>query len=218
MNDDRKEIGEMLSTVMREHNISADALSNATDIPKRFIDALIEGDFGSLPAKPYIRGYLFKIAEALRLDKNALWQSYKNSSSVAGSGEFDKLPANRFALKRMSTARVFAIFAVLILLVFLGTRFNDILGKPTIEIVAPEITNEETATVSGKVRAGDTLTLNGEVIYPNEDGVFEKRVQLQPGLNPLRFTVKRYLGREAVFDDQIFYQPEPIIPVSEEEQ
>jgi len=217
MSTDYANISEILINVMRDRKVSVEALSNATDIPKRFIDSLISGDFGNLPAKPYVRGYLFKIAEALRIDENSLWQSYKSSASLTTSGEHDRLPSNRFAFKKMRASRMAAIFLVIVVLAFLGFRFNDILGKPDIDVSLPESTTEETIIVSGNVKSGDTLTLNDEVIYPDGEGFFEKRVQLEPGLNTLEFRVKRYLGRESSLTKQVFYNPE-ITPTQPEEQ
>jgi len=100
------------------------------------------------------------------------------------------LPSNRFAFKKIRTSRIVVLFLVAVILAFLGFRFNDILGKPKIDVTVPE------------------------VIYPDEEGYFEKRVQLQPGLNRLNFAVKRYLGQETVLEEQVFYQPQtaPALP------
>jgi len=201
-------ISQILTDAMNERGVTSEAVSNATDIPKRFIDSLVEGNFDNLPAMPYVRGYLFKIAEALKIDQNLLWQSYKNSTELATSGDKDRLPSNRFAFKKMRTSGLVAIIFLIILLAFVGFRFNDILGRPVLDVSAPEFTSEGTITITGSVRPGDTLTLNGEVIYPDEEGYFEKRVQLEPGGNPMTFVVKRYLGQEATFSENVFYQPE----------
>lgn len=211
-------IEDLLASVMKEHRVTVEILASATDIPKRFIDSLVRGDFENLPAKPYVRGYLFKIATALKIDQNALWQSYKNSTGISSSGERDRLPSNRFAFKKIRASRLVTIFLVMVVLAFLGFRYNDILGKPMIEVNVPEFATEETITVTGNIRPGDTLTLNDEVIYPDEDGYFEKRVQLQPLQNRLRFVAKRYLGRETVLEEQVFYQPQvaPDLPRPEE--
>ncbi len=218
MSGEYGDISEILASVMRERRISVDALSNATDIPKRFITSLVEGDFKNLPAKPYVRGYLFKIGEALRIDQNVLWQSYKNSANPVTSGEHDRLPSNRFAFKKMRASRMVTIFLIVLILAFVGFRFNDILGKPKIDVSLPESTTEETITVSGTVESGDTLTLNGEVIYPDGEGFFEKRVQLEPGLNTLEFRVKRYLGQESSLAKQVFYNPELTQPKPQEQE
>lgn len=212
MDTESRKISEILTEAMNERGVTSDAVSNATDIPKRFIDSLVEGDFENLPARPYVRGYLFKIAEALRIDQNLLWQSYKNSTELAVSGEKDRLPSNRFAFKKMRASRLVALISLIIVLAFVGFRLDDILGRPTIEVSVPELTSENTVTITGRVRPGDTLTLNEEVIYPNEEGYFEKRVQLDPGFNPLRFIVQRYLGQKTVLEEGIFYQPESAVP------
>ena len=202
-----QDITELLTEFMKERRITADRLADATDIPKRFIVSLMEGEFDQLPARPYVRGYLHKIAEALRVDPHILWQSYRLTSDFHSSGESDRLPINRFAFKKIRASRLVAILFALVVLVFVGFRFNDILGRPTINVVLPETTSQETITVSGNVQAGDRLTLNKEVIYPNEEGLFEKRVQLEPGLNTLEFQIKRYLGQETTVIKQVFYQP-----------
>jgi hypothetical protein len=202
------DISSLLTKLMEERKVSPDRLADATDIPKRFITSLMEGSSDQLPARPYVRGYLFKIAEALKVDPHILWQSYRSSTDFPASGEKDRLPINRFAFNKVRTSRLVAVFFVLVVLVFLGFRFNDILGRPMLDVSLPESTTEETITVSGSVTPGDRLTLNGEVIYPNEEGFFEKRVQLEPSiLNTLEFKVKRYLGKETTVIKQVFYQP-----------
>lgn len=200
-------ITELLNELMKERRVSADKLADTTDIPKRFIISLMEGHPDQLPAEPYVRGYLFKIAEALKVDPHILWQSYRTTSEFHSSGDEDRLPTNRFAFKKIRTSRIVAFLFVVMVLVFVGVRFNDILGRPTIDINLPESTSEETITVSGNVAAGDRLTLNNEVVYPDEEGMFEKRVQLEPGLNTLEFKIKRYLGQETTVIKQVFYQP-----------
>ena len=55
----------------------------------------------------------------------------------------------------------------------------------------------------------DQLTLNGERLYPDKDGKFEKSIQLQSGFNTLTFSIKKLLGKEYIINKQVFYkQPE----------
>ena len=208
MDEEYKNISETLDELMKKRRVSAEKLANATGIPKRFISSLVEGKPEQLPARPYVRGYLFKIAEALEVDPHVLWQSYRASTEFSSSGDRDKLPSNRFAFKKIGTSRVVGILFLLIILAFVGLRFNEMLGRPTLDVSFPESTSEETITVSGNVSPGDRLTLNEEVIYPNKEGFFEKRVQLEPGLNTLEFKIKRYLGQETSVVKQVFYQPD----------
>lgn len=198
----------LLQESMEAKGMDSGKLADLTDVPQRFISSLVSGDFNDLPSEPYIRGYLFKIAGVLEADPNFLWRSFRQSAEIRSSGSRDILPANRFGLKKVSSKKVWIILAALVLVGFLSFRINSILGKPTLDISLPEITASQTVNVTGQVTPGDTLTLNDEVIYPDKNGKFEKKVQLESGPNILKFRVERYLGREITVDKQILYQPQ----------
>lgn len=201
-------ISQTLKDLLKSKSISANKLATLTDVPHRFIDAILKEDFDQLPARPYIRGYLFKISDALGAGSDELWEVYRASADSASSGDRDTLPANRFALKRLSPGVVVGGITVVVLLVLLGMNLNHILGKPTIDINVPEATTEDTVTVTGIMNPNDRLTLNEEIIYTNDAGEFEREVQLEPGLNSLEFKVSRYLGRETTIIRQVIYQPQ----------
>ena len=201
------QIDELIEDLMEARGFGIERLAHDTGIPARFITSILQREFDKLPAQPYIRGYLFKIAEVLEIDPPILWQSYRHSTEVARSGATDSLPANRFAIKNIRASRVVLALLGVVVIGLVGTRINSILGNPTIELNLPETTNEEVISVTGSVEAGDRLTLNEEVIYPNEGGEFSKEIRLDPGLNTLEFRVTRYLGREHSFVRQVFYQP-----------
>jgi hypothetical protein len=69
------------------------------------------------------------------------------------------------------------------------------------------ITSQE-FTIQGTVDPSSQLAVNGEIVYSDKEGNFEKTVALHPGFNTITFTVKRILGRESVYTKQIFYQKE----------
>lgn len=186
--------------------LDAAKLSEATDVPQRFIASLVNGDFNDLPSLPYIRGYLFKVAGVLEADPNVLWRAFRESADIRSSGHQDLLPVNRFSLKKVSSKKLWIVLVAIVLVGFLGLRLNSILGKPTLEVTLPETSVSQLIVVAGTVSPGDTLTLNGEVVYPNEGGNFQKEIQLEPGLNTLEFKVKRRLGRETTVTKQVIYQ------------
>ena len=98
------------------------------------------------------------------------------------------------------------IVAGLIIFLLISLNFNRISGKPSIEVSVPEITEESVITITGKINPDDRLTLNEEIIYTNDIGAFETRVQLSEGSNTLVFKVRRYLGRETKLIKQVVYK------------
>src|SRR3989338_8404013 len=97
--NDRK-LEELLNDLMEAEGLTAEKLANLTNIPSRFIVTMREGELNKLPAEPYAKGYLKKIADVLKTDEVSLINAYKESKKIArldNAGETDKLPSNQFA-------------------------------------------------------------------------------------------------------------------------
>ena len=216
--DTTKDITETLKDLMNTKDIGQARLASLTDVPARFIEALLQGDFDRLPPRPYVRGYLFKVSSVLGVESEDLWQIYRASVDGYASGERDRLPTNRYAIKKMSPKVIAGGLGVLVLVLLIIFNFNRILGRPTLELNLPESTQEQVITVTGRVAANDRLTLNDELIYTDESGRFEKQVQLEPGLNTLEFKARHYLGRETSVIRQVFYQPTAQAPENASEE
>ncbi|MCL4405382.1 MAG: helix-turn-helix domain-containing protein [Patescibacteria group bacterium] len=205
--NEKKDLPELLKELSAARGLNVEKLAEASNIPARFVSSLLEGNYEELPSKPYIRGYIIKLAKVLDTDPDILLESYESSSEdLRSSGVTDRLPANRFALKPINRGLLIAIVVVMIVAGVVIFRFNDIIGKPEIQANVPSITSSQTVNVTGEVKPGDTLTINGQVVYPAGNGTFEQNVSLSPGLNTLQFTVKRFLGGETVLTKQVFYQ------------
>ena len=208
-NDSEIKLPELLLQLMQEKGVTVEKLTFVTNIPHRFVAALLAGEFKKLPAKPYVRGYLLKIAAALNVEAPVLIRAYKESTELKSSGEADRLPVNRFAIQKLN--KNFIIIFLILLLVggFLTWRINDILGTPSLGVNLPEdtfSTQAEMLKISGEISPGDKLTLNQEIVYTDDAGKFEKEISLLPGLNTFEFSVKRFLGRETRVVRQVFYE------------
>ncbi len=209
-------ISKLLGELLEERGINPEKLSYATNVPTRFVTALLEGNFKELPAKPYVRGYLIKIAAALGVEDEVIMEAYRESTEIRSSGGNDKLPMNRFAIQKINKNFIIVAVVILGLLIFLGLRINDIMGTPTLQVNLPEnpfSTNDQTLKIIGKMSAKDKLTLNQEIVYTNRDGTFQKDVTLSPGLNTFEFDATRFLGRETKIVRQVVYEePQPVTP------
>ena len=206
---DVKDLSELFKDLITTRGLSVDKLALSTNIPRRFINLILDGDYRDLPSKPYVRGYLIKIASVLEMDPEIFLESYSASTELSSSGKKDSLPTNRFALKPLNKNRGWAI-VITILVILAGIivfRFNDIIGTPYITVDVPGMTSNNPLHVSGKIKSGDQLTVNGEVIYPTNDGLFTTDVSLDQGPNTIEFDIKRFLGRETKVMKQVIYQP-----------
>ncbi|OGM89644.1 hypothetical protein A3J77_01625 [Candidatus Wolfebacteria bacterium RBG_13_41_7] len=219
INNEFKSLREIFNEALELRNLDVKRLSEMTDIPVHYLSALSSGDPRKLPASPYVRGYLAKIADVLKVDRDSLLEAYKQEIllwPVKSSGPEDKLPLNRFALKNKRRAAIIGVSAagVLVVLIFLAFQFSGFLGNPKIEIINPAenniVVNNQIIKLAGIINSQDKLTINNEEVLAKTDGRFEKDFLLQSGPNAVEFKVKRFLGKEIVITKIITYQPETI--------
>ncbi len=212
-----KTLREIIVETMGARGFKAETLSEMSDIPIRYINALLEEDFSKLPAAPYIKGYLTKIAEILNLNPELLLEIYKRENltqTIKSSGAHDKLPSNRFAVKSPNKTIIVTVIILFVLIGFFIFSFDDFFGTPGIEITSPVMDNFTTNLPSikliGKVdNLRDKLTINGEEILIGDNGFFEHNFSLQAGLNTIEFEVSRFLGKEIKIIRQVIYNEQP---------
>ncbi len=207
-----KTLKETLKDEMRAQGVSVQKLSELTDIAPHHITALMESDFDHLPAAPYVRGYIVKIAEILELDADVLWRRYSRESEIKKSGEKDTLPKNRFALRPIKkSSLVITALIVLVLVIGLPT-ISDFFGKPSLEVTSPagdtEIVTEKSYTVSGTIQnPKDRVFINQTEVPVTSDGKFQIQKELDEGANTFTVSTKRFLGGETTITRNVFYKP-----------
>lgn len=208
-----------LKDLLREHielkGFTPKKISETTGIPERYVEALLTGNDKVLPPAAYVHGYLAKLAEVLNFDKETMWRLYQKEAALYSSGPLDRLPSNRFAVRTFGKKWLIAGLVLVFLLAYLLTNVYQMLSVPELEIINPAmesiITPSGSITLEGKTDPSYTLTVNGAEVYVNKDGQFEKKFQLQPGLNTVEFRVKRFLGKENLAVRQIIYQSPMVV-------
>jgi len=222
INNELKSLKETFNEALELRNLDVKKLAELTDIPVHYLSALASGDPRKLPASPYVRGYLVKIADVLKIDRESLIRVYKQEMSfwpAKTSGPEDKLPPNRYALKSKKKLTAVAIggAAILAVIIFFIFQFSSFLGNPKLNIDIPLLTKDgvylskdPVVKITGSINPSDKLTINGEEILSKSDGTFEKDLLLQQGTYGIVFKVKRFLGKEITENKLIDYSPDNI--------
>ena len=208
---EQKDFQTLLNDSLEQKSLTAKRLAELTNVPERFIEALLNLETKKLPAMPYVRGYLKKIAEVLHLNSEELRSLYEKELNHKTSGAFDKLPANRFAFQSFKKRGAVGGIIILALLLYIIVNVSLLFGLPPLEVSYPSQPTTTAAgspiILEGKFNPQDKLTINGAEQLGGASGRFQIPFNLQPGLNTIEFKVKRFLGRETVVLRQILYQP-----------
>ena len=126
---------------------------------------------------------------------------------------------NRFAIKNLNQKWIWLSVMTAVLVVYVGLNLDRFLGRPELTIESPLgeslITIFPAFNFSGKVSPEDRLFINGEEVFIDKIGQFQKNYSLQAGLNNFELVAKRFLGRETKVIKQIIYQGDVQIPLSQ---
>ena len=204
------DLANFLNERMRERGFAPKRLSELTGISLKHLEALREGRIAELPPAPYLRGYVLKLGQILEFDGDTLWNDIKKVRMTNNSLPIDELPKNRF--KKESIKKYIIPGALALLLIFyFGFRFSKIFGQPVITISYPPenvtVVNQSSVPLIGRVTNADTLKINSETISAGQNGDWEKTISLQPGMNTIEISAKKFLGRETKIIRQIIYEP-----------
>lgn len=221
---EKRRLRESILDQIESKDLTVKDVIEKTGIPEQYFDAIINDKRARLPAFPYIRVHLVRVAELLGLSPGDVIADYKAEFTGLISGSADTLPGNRFALP--SDRRKYLIVAGVIGLLLLGFIFKSsgFFGKPQLQLTMPPIDSSdpfivETSTImlSGKLDTGDKLYINNQLSPVLVDGSFLISYPLQPELNPIEFRISRFLGKELRVVKNVYYreststQEEPIV-------
>ncbi|MFA6364992.1 MAG: helix-turn-helix domain-containing protein [Candidatus Paceibacterota bacterium] len=214
--NEQKSVGLLILDAMRNKSMSIEKLSQLTGISDRFLDLLTEEHYSRLPSAPYVRGYLFHIADVLNLNGEEIWKEYVQQNAIASAkvtaphpGKRDFSSEKKLSMNQLLTARNLSFAAlVLVVLTIVIVRAAAFTGTPTLSLENFSdtlVTTTSTFTVRGSFNPQNKLTLNEEVISVDEKGTFEKELTLTPGFNTFHFKIKGLLGKELEVTKQIYY-------------
>lgn len=201
---------ERIAEAVRERNMTTERLAQLTGVSDRYIELLLGGKLKELPAAPYVRGYILRIADALDLPGEELWRDFsKQDRQVRRTGYADALPLNRFASRRTAARIIIGGAVAVIILAFIIIRLVAV-NRPRLNLegLKGEITivKNNGITLKGTVDPSDKVLINDEEAFVNEDGTFEKQAALEPGFNTFVFTVKKVLGKPRTVTKQVFLE------------
>jgi cytoskeletal protein RodZ len=85
------ELGNRLKEARLAKNLSLDDLQTITKIQKRYLVGIEEGNYASMPGNFYVRAFIKQYAEALNLNPDEIFETYKNEIPASHNDEIHHL-------------------------------------------------------------------------------------------------------------------------------
>lgn len=209
--------GAFFKKMRQEKGWSLEKVSDETKILLSILKNLENDEYEDLPPPVYLKGIIKEYANFLKLDKERVLKLYQKSNGRnLSSGRYDLLPKNRFLTYQSKFISFFknvcpkilkCLFWGFILFYFIYEASFFILPAKII-LYSPDrdfTTNQAELVISGKVIRGKRFFMKDQEISFEEDGLFNERIILAPGINNIRFRAVNILGYETVLVRQIIY-------------
>lgn len=197
-----EKVGDKMTKLRQERGWSISDLHQATRLEKDYIIAIESSAYHKLPeGKAYKKMFIKKYLSAFNVNKEEYLQQFEEEEL-----SFDKSNQNNLRKKSKTSfknipliARVSAIILLIIsLLGYIGFQLQDILKPPPLALESPsesQTTNEKQITVKGKTAKEVTVSINGEHVPNTSQGEFQKKLELQSGLNTIIIKATKKHGK-----------------------
>ena len=201
-----KSLGEDLVKARRTLNLTLLAVEKKIGITRRYLEALENNDWESLPGEVYAKNWLKKYVSFLGLNWDEVrvkFEEEMKSQEVwpeTGRDKFGVVRKRLVVLPKLLKSFVI-ILAVVVVVGYLGWQVWSLLSPPELKLVYPAdnyVTVNKSVKILGKTEEGVGLSLNDKEIAAEGDGWFEVDIDLNKGLNVIKIEAKKSYGRSRV--------------------
>ncbi|HZP95998.1 MAG TPA: RodZ domain-containing protein [Candidatus Limnocylindria bacterium] len=217
-------LGDLLRAQREKKGLTLDQAAADTRIREKFLKALEDGDYQSLPGAVYTKGFLRNYAEYLDLDQEelvVLFHEERGGSAPEPPRTFQPIrPIMRRSLIFTPAVLVpVVVLAGIVLFVgYLYYQFTSFAVAPVLDVIDPA--SDAIAQSAHFVVRGRTVP-NGKVtvqvfpgpetvadIHPDASGTFSAPIDLTPGANHVIIEVLDQSGKVSRVSRSIILQPQ----------
>lgn len=190
-----KTVGEILRVARREKNWSLEELSRRTKIQERFLVALESSDYQHLPQAPFVKGFIQTTAVELGLKPDAMVSVFRRDFGADRKGNVVPRESEEISEKGFRWTPKWTVFSAVSLvgLAFFGYlifQLSLLTSAPALTVTLPKdhsVVSSE-VLVEGKTDPSAVVSINGQEIKKNRNGLFSQTITLSEGEHTISIT------------------------------
>lgn len=197
-------VGALLIHAREARGLTLEDIAQQLRIPRAQLASLEAGDLSVFAAEVYARGAFLKYAGFLGIHAESTTRAFLRTLSDSRKYIPLKVHTPRPWLERFITPRWILAGIVALIALAVGTyivwQVQSFLRVPALKIDEPlqAIVLGANVTVRGQAEEGSHVTVNDEAVLLTDNGLFETRLSLHPGINVLRVVAENAAGRQRI--------------------
>jgi len=197
-------VGSLLKDAREKKKISLRDVEKRIKVREQFIRALEEDKWDKFTSRIYIIGILKNYARFLELDERKVLAFFRREYERIEETKFKrKVSTSYLSSDSKKTIMAGFIFVCILLVGYFSYQLFQFFKPPSVQIISPignTFKRELTVTIVGKTEKEAVITIMGERVYQNKEGVFEYILPLKQKVNPLSIEVIGANGKKTVFE------------------
>ena len=190
-----------------KQGVSLKEAAECIGVSVKYLERIEAGDYKNLPADVYVCGFLKKYAEFLELPVQEIADFYQKEKrifyNIHGADNAEKKYFNNgFFSKIYVTPKIISFFAIVIAAIFIISYFiyevGFLVSPPKLimeNLVQDMEIFEQKFNVIGRTDYDSFVKINGQNITVDENGYFNKEINLSDGVNVLEIKAVNRLGK-----------------------
>ena len=211
-------LGDKLKQARESEGYSLTEVAKQIGIKIEYLESIESGRYENLPGEVYVRNFLKLYTNFLGLNWRHIWTIYQAERKVTIQANIksaqEVLPPevtdNPKTLGLPQLAKNIGITLLIIAcLAYLGMEIKSNFSPPDLEIITPEdntIISENIIEVKGRVTKEAQVTINGQEVFIDPDGVFSEQIVLREGLNTIEIAARKEHSQENVVSRRVMVE------------
>jgi len=196
-----------VSATIREERLrqglSISQVEKKTKIKRKFLEAIENGDYKSLPSESYAVGFVKNYAKYLDLDDYKIGKMFRREFEYEQQKIMPSFTGSQMpSFMRIFSTPKFLLVALLLILIggYLAFQYSSYFFPPKLSVIKPSENQRidgNVVEIEGKTDPYATVKINDDDAYINLDGSFRKTLYLFSGKREIKIVSENRYGKRS---------------------
>jgi cytoskeletal protein RodZ len=197
-------VGKLLKDARERKKLSLRDVEKRIKVREQFLRALEEDRWNIFTSRIYVTGILKNYTRFLGLDERKILAFFRREYERIEDIKFkEKVSTSYLSSDSKKTIIAGFVFVCILLVGYFSYQLFQFFKPPTVQIMSPTtftFKREQTVKIIGKTEKEAVITIMGERIYQNKEGVFEYIMPLKEKENALSIEVVGANGKKTILE------------------
>ncbi len=195
-------VGEVLKNNREKQGVLLSDIEKKIKVRAKFLEAIEENNWNSFSSKIYITGIIKNYSRYLGLDAKKMLAFFRRDYERKEEVKFKTRVSAKYLTPETKKAALIIISLIAgFFILYFGYQLKLFFSPPTLTVLSPKTTTftiEDRVKFTGKTEKDAAVTVFGERVFQDKNGVFSYDFPLKNGKNELTIEIVGANGKRTV--------------------